>query len=273
MTTKIFVGNISDHARSEELRQLFEQYGTVKECDILKNFGFVHMESADDANTAIEKLHGHPFAGTKINVELSSSQGSKGRGGGRGGRGGRGGGRNGFGPMKGGRGGRSGPYSRDRDGYGDGYRDRDYYGRRGGYDDPYGRDPYYDRRTPPMDMYDRRDPYARGGRDPYYDRYYDREPYPPSRSYYDRGSDPYGSRPPPDYYSRGRGYEEAPDRGYGDYARTEAAPPSSAAPATNGTYGGSYSSSFTNDNPPARTGYGTTAGTENYSSFGSRGSY
>jgi RNA recognition motif-containing protein len=41
MTTKIFIGNLSDRSSVEEVRGLFEQFGTVVECDIVKHFGFV----------------------------------------------------------------------------------------------------------------------------------------------------------------------------------------------------------------------------------------
>ena len=38
---KIFVGNLGDDADPEKLKALFEEYGTVTECDILNRFGFV----------------------------------------------------------------------------------------------------------------------------------------------------------------------------------------------------------------------------------------
>lgn len=41
MPTKIFIGNLGSNCRSEDLRELFEKYGKVTECDVLKNFGFV----------------------------------------------------------------------------------------------------------------------------------------------------------------------------------------------------------------------------------------
>jgi len=40
-STKIFVGNIRDGTTSEQLRELFECYGRVAECDVLTGFGFV----------------------------------------------------------------------------------------------------------------------------------------------------------------------------------------------------------------------------------------
>ncbi|CAG9565050.1 unnamed protein product [Danaus chrysippus] len=43
-TFKIFVGNLSDKTTDADLRPLFEKFGTVVECDIVRNYGFVHME-------------------------------------------------------------------------------------------------------------------------------------------------------------------------------------------------------------------------------------
>lgn len=40
-TTKIFVGNLSDNTRAPEVRVLFAKFGTVVECDIVRNYGFV----------------------------------------------------------------------------------------------------------------------------------------------------------------------------------------------------------------------------------------
>ena len=40
-TTKIFVGNFDEYTRSQEIRALFEKYGNVVECDIVRNYCFV----------------------------------------------------------------------------------------------------------------------------------------------------------------------------------------------------------------------------------------
>lgn len=40
-TTKIFVGNLSDNTKAPQVRALFAKYGTVVECDIVRNYGFV----------------------------------------------------------------------------------------------------------------------------------------------------------------------------------------------------------------------------------------
>lgn len=40
-TTKIYVGNLPENADNSELQAMFEKYGDVKECDIVKNYAFV----------------------------------------------------------------------------------------------------------------------------------------------------------------------------------------------------------------------------------------
>ena len=41
VSTKLYIGNIPETCRRLELQGLFEKYGTVVECDIVKNYGFV----------------------------------------------------------------------------------------------------------------------------------------------------------------------------------------------------------------------------------------
>jgi len=41
MPTKLYIGNISSSVSSTELKELFEKYGKVLECDIIKDYAFV----------------------------------------------------------------------------------------------------------------------------------------------------------------------------------------------------------------------------------------
>ena len=75
---KIYVGNIPTSARSSELKEHFEKFGKVVECDILKDFGFVHMEDKNDAKAAIAGLHDTLWKGCRVRVELSTTKTSKG---------------------------------------------------------------------------------------------------------------------------------------------------------------------------------------------------
>jgi len=98
MPTKVFVGRIAEGTSCEEIKALFRKFGSVTECDVIANYGFVHMETEDEAKAAIAALDGYSVNGSHIHVELSTAntQGRKkrgfepfGRGNGRGGGGSR----------------------------------------------------------------------------------------------------------------------------------------------------------------------------------------
>ena len=63
-TYKLYVGRTGQEMTEKELRKLFEEYGAVGEVVLLRNqfhakgYGFVHMESKEDADAAIEALDG-----------------------------------------------------------------------------------------------------------------------------------------------------------------------------------------------------------------------
>ena len=70
-TTKIFVGNLPDRYPDDSLRELFEQYGEVSECDVIKNFAFVHFVSEAEAEAAVKGLNAAEVKGKNIRVEIS----------------------------------------------------------------------------------------------------------------------------------------------------------------------------------------------------------
>lgn len=41
MPTKIFVGRLAEGTTSEDILGLFRKFGTVTECDVISNYGFV----------------------------------------------------------------------------------------------------------------------------------------------------------------------------------------------------------------------------------------
>ncbi|XP_027894368.1 RNA-binding protein 4.1-like [Xiphophorus couchianus] len=71
-STKLHVGNIA--CTNQELRAKFEEFGSVVECDIVKNYAFVHMERVEDAMEAINKLDNTAFKGKLMSVKLSTSR-------------------------------------------------------------------------------------------------------------------------------------------------------------------------------------------------------
>ena len=64
---KLFVGNLGDsyEVTSNDLRLQFEKYGSVTECERIKNYAFVHMEDATAAEKALQELNGFVIKGKK----------------------------------------------------------------------------------------------------------------------------------------------------------------------------------------------------------------
>ena len=114
MSKKLYVGNLSFRTTSSDLDQLFSQYGSVISAQVLEDretqrsrgFGFVEMESDEQALSAIESLHDREFQGRRLTVNEAKPREPRPGGGGFGGGGG-GGGRGGYGGGGGG-GGRGG---------------------------------------------------------------------------------------------------------------------------------------------------------------------
>jgi RNA recognition motif-containing protein len=125
----IYVGNLSWQMTDEDLRTLFEQYGSVTSAKIVKDkvsgrskgFGFVEMPEDSEAQNALSSLYDSEVLGRKIIVNEAQPKPQNGGGGGGfkkrsfGGGGGNGGGSGGGGYKKGGfnRGGGGGGYNRD----------------------------------------------------------------------------------------------------------------------------------------------------------------
>ena len=72
----IYIGNISFNATADDIRQLFEQYGTVEKVTVItdrdtgrsRGFGFVEMPNSSEARSAIEGLHGTAVHGRALTV-------------------------------------------------------------------------------------------------------------------------------------------------------------------------------------------------------------
>ena len=123
----IYVGNLSWQMTDEDLRTLFEQYGSVTSAKIVKDkvsgrskgFGFVEMPDDTEAQNSLSSLYDSEVLGRKIIVNEAQPKPQNGGGGGGGFKkrsfGGGGGNSGGGGYKKGGfnRGGGGGGYNRD----------------------------------------------------------------------------------------------------------------------------------------------------------------
>ena len=73
---KIYVGNMPYAMTEDELRNLFEQYGTVASASLaidretrrVRGFGFVEMPEKAEAEAAIEAINGTEQGGRKLVV-------------------------------------------------------------------------------------------------------------------------------------------------------------------------------------------------------------
>ena len=90
MPAKLFVGNLSFQATEEDLRELFQQAGTVESVRIVtdqftgrpRGFGFVEMATKEESAKAIEMLNGRLFRDRNLVVDEARPQPQRGAGGG-----------------------------------------------------------------------------------------------------------------------------------------------------------------------------------------------
>ena len=76
MNTKLYVGNVPFTTTAQDLQDLFGQTGAVASVDLIsdkftgrsRGFAFVEMATPEDAQQAIEKLHGYSYEGRVITV-------------------------------------------------------------------------------------------------------------------------------------------------------------------------------------------------------------
>ena len=85
----IYVGNLSPDVKEEDLKNLFSNYGQVKEVKIIrdmfsqqsKGFGFIEMPGQAEAQNAISQLNTQDLMGKKLVVNEARPK-KDGRGGG-----------------------------------------------------------------------------------------------------------------------------------------------------------------------------------------------
>ena len=98
MPAKLYVGNLSFQATDADLREFFEQAGTVVSARVImdrftnrpRGFGFVEMATFEEGQKAIQTLNGRVFKDRPLVVNEARSGGPGGKGGGGGDRGPRG---------------------------------------------------------------------------------------------------------------------------------------------------------------------------------------
>ncbi len=79
METKLYVGNLSYNSTEASLQALFEQAGSVKSVQIIKDrdsgrskgFGFVEMGNQEEAEKAITMFNGKEVEGRALTVNIA----------------------------------------------------------------------------------------------------------------------------------------------------------------------------------------------------------
>jgi cold-inducible RNA-binding protein len=87
VTTRLFVGNLSNDITEAALRAAFAAHGTVSEVHVVQDrytgrsrgFAFVTMGSPEEAATAVERMNGAALNGRTIHVSEGTSPAVAGR--------------------------------------------------------------------------------------------------------------------------------------------------------------------------------------------------
>ncbi|MES2799055.1 MAG: hypothetical protein V4638_03500 [Bacteroidota bacterium] len=81
----IFIANLDWEIKSEDLSATFSAFGTVHYAHVVydkdtkksKGFGYVEMDTADEAINAINALNGLEINGRKLDVKIASPKGNR----------------------------------------------------------------------------------------------------------------------------------------------------------------------------------------------------
>ena len=79
MSKKLYVGNLPYQIEEGDLKNQFAEFGSVKSVKIItdhdtgrsKGFGFVEMETDEEAQSCIENLNEKDFQGRNIRVNIA----------------------------------------------------------------------------------------------------------------------------------------------------------------------------------------------------------
>jgi len=93
MNNKLFVGNLSFQTTENDLQDAFAAFGTVTEANLMmdrstnrpRGFGFVTMATDEEAQAAIEGMHGRELGGRALTVNVARPREERSGGGGGGG--------------------------------------------------------------------------------------------------------------------------------------------------------------------------------------------
>ena len=90
MSNKLFVGNLSFDTTENDLQDAFSAHGTVTETNLLmdrttgrpRGFGFITMDTAEEAQKAISAMNGAQLGGRALTVNVAKPREERTGGGG-----------------------------------------------------------------------------------------------------------------------------------------------------------------------------------------------
>jgi len=79
MARRLYLGKLPPNTRSEDVKGMFEKYGTITDVRVMtdKGFGFVEYESSRDAEDAVAELNGKSMDGSPMVVEFAKESKSR----------------------------------------------------------------------------------------------------------------------------------------------------------------------------------------------------
>ncbi len=91
MSTRLFVGNLSYNTTENDLHDAFSAHGTVVEATLMldrasgrsRGFAFVTMSTPEEAQRAIQAMHGAQLDGRPLTVNIARPREERPSGGGR----------------------------------------------------------------------------------------------------------------------------------------------------------------------------------------------
>jgi polyadenylate-binding protein len=79
--TNVFVKNFADKLDDATFRDLFEKYGPISSCTVMKDgegkskgFGFISFENPEDAERAVNELNGYEIPETDLKLTVCRAQ-------------------------------------------------------------------------------------------------------------------------------------------------------------------------------------------------------
>lgn len=67
----LYVRNLTSEVTEEQLKAMFDDYGSVERVKKIKDYAFVHFEDRDSALKAMNELNGRELGGAHVEISLA----------------------------------------------------------------------------------------------------------------------------------------------------------------------------------------------------------